>query len=90
MRAVPSQEFTLKRRLFVAAGAIGLACLLPGCNSNEPPPPDASGELSGPTRRLMSNPRFQDPAFKKMMEKGGRRNWSPDMINKTPGGTPKP
>ena len=38
----------------------------------------------------MSSKRFQDPAFKKMMEKGAPGNWSPDMSNKSPGGTRKP
>ena len=80
----------MKRRLFAAAGVIALACLLPGCDTNEPPPPDANTNVSGPTRRLMSTKRFQDPAFKKMMEKGAPKNWSPDMTNKSPGGTRKP
>jgi len=89
MPAVPSPEHTLKRRLFPTAGVIVLVCLLPGCDSKEPPPPDTNAAVSGPTQRLMSTKRFQDPAFKKMMEKGAPKNWSPDMINKTPGGTRK-
>ncbi|MEJ7637681.1 MAG: hypothetical protein WKF75_06745 [Singulisphaera sp.] len=70
MRAVPPRELTLNRRLFATAGVIALACLLPGCGSNEPPPADANTDVAGPTRRLMSSKRFQDPAFKKLMEKG--------------------
>ncbi|QDV37760.1 hypothetical protein [Tautonia plasticadhaerens] len=74
------------RCLRAATGAAALACLVSGCGGGEPAAATGLDEIPAPTRRLQESERFNDPAFKKMMEQGGPKSWSPEMMKRTPGG----
>jgi len=74
--------------LRAATGMVALTCLLSGCGSGEPAAVTGGDPVPVPTQRVLDNPRFQDPAFKKVMGKAGRVTWSPDLAKRTPAAKP--
>ena len=74
--------------LRAATGVVALTYLLSGCGSGEPAATTGGDAIPVPTQRVLDNQRFQDPAFKKLMGKGGRVTWSPDLAKKTPAAKP--
>jgi len=67
---------------------VALTYLLSGCGSGDPAATTGGDAIPVPTQRVLDNQRFQDPAFKTLMEKRGRVKWSPDLAKRTPAARP--